>query len=355
MTTVCMVGIALVVTMLSKAQAADPVATGQAPTTDQNLHWWEQLADKNLKSIDREPFASGSFGKVYLANLDGQQVAVKEISDLDDFDDFNDEVAFHFTCKDLSRFIIDIKFGHMNQGLKRAIIVTEYGGPVTLDQLYNEYSYADMNRSQHKTGESYAPIDDSISRLARCRYFARCCALAIIAMHRSSLLHGDIKPANIVVSLPDGHLKLIDFGLCRYVPVGKRLKLTDAGSPLYQSPEVLNRETYGEDADWFSLGVSLLLINQLIEPFRHRFSLKEELIAWYQGGNHVLDSEPDQSGFGPEVIQTIVACCHGRVRSEAAAAALDLLNGSTGVPECVVLDINNYMWVKGATVTKKTQ
>ncbi len=40
-------------------------------------------------------------------------------------------------------------------------------------------------------------------------------AAGLSAAHRRSLIHGDIKPANIWLEAPSGRVKILDFGMAR--------------------------------------------------------------------------------------------------------------------------------------------
>lgn len=95
-------------------------------------------------------------------------------------------------------------------------------------------------------------------------------------------IHRDIKPDNIVFD-SDGHILLLDFGLCKYSPPQPtgaagdgpvdgtqpdnntyrraprhlpRAQLASmVGTPDYMSPEVCRREPYGKECDWWSVGI----------------------------------------------------------------------------------------------------
>jgi len=77
--------------------------------------------------------------------------------------------------------------------------------------------------------------------------------LALRHLHNNKVLHGDIKPENIIVT-SDARLKLLDFGLI-IAPSTKRIKIS--GTPGYIAPEVLKEKIYSETSDLFSLGVTL--------------------------------------------------------------------------------------------------
>ena len=95
--------------------------------------------------------------------------------------------------------------------------------------------------------------------------------LAVESIHKLDCIHRDIKPDNILID-KNGHIKLSDFGLAK---VSDKLyeqnavkdenfnpkKMTHkklyscVGTAYYVAPEVLNKKGYGQEIDWWSVGV----------------------------------------------------------------------------------------------------
>lgn len=59
----------------------------------------------------------------------------------------------------------------------------------------------------------------------------------------------------------DGHIKLIDFGLSKKMQSQKDRLYSLVGSPEYIAPEILSKQGYGSEVDFWSLGV---LIYELV-------------------------------------------------------------------------------------------
>jgi len=86
-----------------------------------------------------------------------------------------------------------------------------------------------------------------------CIYIAKELAKAIAAIHRNHVLHRDIKPQNIFLSL-DGKVKLGDLGMAQDLSDVETLV---AGTPAYMSPEQVLGQEVAEASDLFSFGAVL--------------------------------------------------------------------------------------------------
>ena len=82
-------------------------------------------------------------------------------------------------------------------------------------------------------------------------------AAGLDAVHAAGVVHRDIKPMSFML-LPDGAVKLMDFGLARQEDDTLVTQAdTLVGSPSYMAPEQINGAPFGPAGDVWSLGVIL--------------------------------------------------------------------------------------------------
>lgn len=98
------------------------------------------------------------------------------------------------------------------------------------------------------------------------------CAEALALAHEQGIIHGDIKPANLLIARPDGPGKLCDFGLSRLVRRGADALAASGGSPAYMAPELLQGGPAGPHTDLFAVGVTLYQLLTGALPFPGRGS-----------------------------------------------------------------------------------
>jgi hypothetical protein len=108
----------------------------------------------------------------------------------------------------------------------------------------------------------------------RCLAIALEIAEALDYAHSKGVIHRDLKPENVMV-LPDGTLKVMDFGVAR---VEGQPGLTTSrfffGSPVYAAPELVDPRSIDRRVDLYSLGVLLYELLEGEPPFVHESVFK---------------------------------------------------------------------------------
>jgi serine/threonine protein kinase len=90
-------------------------------------------------------------------------------------------------------------------------------------------------------------------------------ATALGRAHHAGIIHGDVKPANIMIT-EEGEVKLSDFGIARFatqVSGSGRIM----GTPAYLAPEQIMGEPHSTRSDLFSLGIVLYQMLTGVPPF----------------------------------------------------------------------------------------
>lgn len=98
------------------------------------------------------------------------------------------------------------------------------------------------------------------------------CLGALSALHRNGIVHGDVKPSNIMLKRT-GHAKIVDIGSA--FEVTNPIKQTC--TPAYAAPEVLEGEAGTPQSDLASLGYVLIDMLSGKQPFEGYANLKDLL------------------------------------------------------------------------------
>ena len=173
-------------------------------------------------------------------------------------------------------------FGHFEDN-ECCYLLMEYIGGGDL------FSYIPVNgKSILKPDQAASIIKDVIS--------------AVYYIHHMNppIMHRDIKPENVLIT-SDLKAKLTDFGLCAYIQPGILRKST-CGSPIYMSPEMIDKTGHNEKIDIWSIGVLLfeLLTGDQVWAGENlatiEYNIRNLRISWPE----------DMNGFPSELIKKIL-------------------------------------------------
>ena len=91
------------------------------------------------------------------------------------------------------------------------------------------------------------------------------CLSGLAALHRSNIVHGDVKPSNIMLKRT-ASTKVIDYGSAFEI---RRPRIQPAWTPRYAAPEVIETGKFEMNSDLASLGYVFLELVAGRSPFGH--------------------------------------------------------------------------------------
>jgi serine/threonine protein kinase len=125
--------------------------------------------------------------------------------------------------------------------------------------------------------------------------FGAALARVLAAVHARGVVHCDVKPANLLVR--DDDVRVIDFGIARYLGERSRDDGTVRCSPGWAAPEQLRATPPTPAVDVFAWGCVLAYLAVGVHPFASQGGQE-----WFQ---RVESADPDLLGVPPDLAQMV--------------------------------------------------
>ncbi|NWV49122.1 M3K19 kinase, partial [Daphoenositta chrysoptera] len=193
-----------------------------------------------------EVLGKGAYGTVYCGlTSQGQLIAVKQVV-LDSSDQLTTE-------KEYQKFHEEVD---LLKTLKHVNIVT-YLGTCLEDNILSIFMEFVPGGSISSILNRFGPLPEVVL----CKYTKQILQ-GVAYLHDNCVVHRDIKGNNVML-MPNGVIKLIDFGCARRLAwaslSGTRSELLRSvhGTPYWMAPEVINESGYGRKSDIWSVGCTV--------------------------------------------------------------------------------------------------
>jgi serine/threonine-protein kinase len=141
----------------------------------------------------------------------------------------------------------------------------------------------------------------------------------LAAVHEAGIVHRDIKPPNIMV-LPNGVVKLMDFGIARAAGGDEPGDGSTVGTPYYMSPEQARGDAVDERSDIYAIGVVLYEMFTGARPISGATPAEVMRRHLSVEPKPVTDLRPDL----PAILERLIAACLAKSPERRPPSASDL-------------------------------
>ncbi|MFM9916055.1 MAG: serine/threonine-protein kinase [Rhizobacter sp.] len=173
-------------------------------------------------------------------------------------------------------------------------------------------------------------------------------ANALAHAHTQGVVHRDVKPANVMVDLASGVVKVTDFGIARITDSSRTRTGMVLGTPSFMSPEQMSGRRVDGRADLYSLGV--MLFQLLTGQLPHRAESMAKLM--YAIAN---EPAPDLRALRPEIPEALALLVARALSKQPEARHADGRQLATALREVAALWPESALTPGGASAAAVVQ
>jgi TolB-like protein/tetratricopeptide (TPR) repeat protein len=204
-------------------------------------------------------------------------------------------------------------------------VCTVYGvGETDRGHLFLAMACYDGETLKTRLSRGAIPIPDAVS-------IARQILLALSAAHSVGIVHRDLKPGNAML-LPDGSVKILDFGLAKVNDLTLTGPGLRPGTVAYMSPEQLDGSAVDNRTDLWSLGVVLYEMLAGRRPFGGGHDLSTVYAILHDEPSPPSHVRRDQASIYDGIVHRLLLKDRGQRYASAAEVVRDLDATSSGAP-----------------------
>lgn len=204
----------------------------------------------------------GSYGRVYLAHLKDQikkKVTVKDFRILNESTEFSNFRQTGIMSENLIKYWKILRREYLalrklkDECRPNILCYRELFWDLTSDKIY---LIADYIRGLDLE-KFIQMLPETIDKYFILYYIAVQLIRALAIIHEKSIIHGDIKPTNIIIRTKTYQPVIIDFGLVCFIEISKICPVS--GTHVFMAPEVFNLQQIFQKSDLWSLGLSFYI------------------------------------------------------------------------------------------------
>ncbi|TIB39672.1 hypothetical protein E3P86_01013 [Wallemia ichthyophaga] len=237
----------------------------------------------------------------------------------DDVADIQREVSVLSRLRDVDNKNVTRYYGCHLEGSKLWIIMDYAGGG----------SVRTLMKAQPRLDERFVVV------------IVRECLYALSFLHKSGIIHRDIKAANILINSV-GRVLLCDFGVSASLPSASSKRTTFIGTPYWMAPEVIahgadavNGREYDSKADIWSLGITIYEMCQGRPPLSDQEAMKAIFLITRSPPARL----PDDGKYSREMRELVGSCLVSDPKSRPSADELlkcKYIKSSSRVPTSIL-------------------